>query len=128
MVRILAALLALFLAGNGLVMLALPEGWYEAVPGVTGTGPFNRHFVNDIGAAFLVAGLGTGWAAWRPAEGWPALVAGTGFVAFHALIHLAEAAGGHGLHALQRDVFGVFVPALLGLFLVYRLRPVKKGA
>ena len=126
MARILAALLALFLAGNGLVMLAAPEPWYAAVPGVTGTGPFNRHFVNDIGAAFLVAGLGTGWAAWRPGQGWAALVAGTGFVVLHALIHLAEAAGGHGAHALQRDFAGVFVPALLGLLLVFLLRP--KGA
>ena len=124
MARILGLLLALFLAGNGLVMLAFPASRYEAVPGVTGTGPFNRHFVNDIGAAFLVAGLGTGWAAWRP-EGWPALVAGTGFVALHALIHLAEAVGGHGMHALQRDLIGVFVPAIVGLLLVVLLKPVK---
>jgi hypothetical protein len=123
MARILAALLGLFLAGNGLVMLAMPETWYAAVPGVTGTGPFNRHFVMDVGAAFLVAGLGSGWAAWRPGQGWPALVAGTGFVAFHALIHLAEVAGGHGAQALQRDFVGVFVPALIGLLLVFLLKP-----
>jgi hypothetical protein len=31
--------------------------WYASVPGVVETGPYNPHFVQDIGAAFLVAGL-----------------------------------------------------------------------
>ena len=123
MARILAALLALFLAGNGSFMLIAPEAWYHAVPGVTETGPYNPHFVRDVGAAFTVAGLGAGWAAWRPVQGWPALVAGTGFVAIHALIHLGEALGGHGLGSLRRDFVGVFVPAIVGLWLVFLLRP-----
>jgi hypothetical protein len=37
-------------------MLASPEGWYLAVPGVTTTGPFNQHFVRDIGLIFLFVG------------------------------------------------------------------------
>src|SRR5262249_22421624 len=41
---------------NGLFMLAGPEAWYFAVPGVTDTGPFNQHFVRDIGLIFLFIG------------------------------------------------------------------------
>ena len=122
--RILAWLLALFLIANGLFMLVAPEPWYLAVPGVTETGPFNRHFVNDIGVAFVVAGAGAAWAAWRPERGWAALVAGTGFLLLHALIHLAEAATGHhGGADLLRDFAGVYLPALVALLVGVRLRP-----
>ena len=41
---------------NSIFMLLAPEGWYLAVPGVTSTGPFNQHFVRDIGLIFLFLG------------------------------------------------------------------------
>jgi len=124
MLRILAWLLAVLLIANGLFMLVRPEPWYFAVPGAAETGPFNRHFVNDIGAAFLVAGAGAAWAAWRPERGWPSLVAGAGFLALHALIHLVEVATGHhGGQALVRDFPGVYLPTLVALLLVFGLRP-----
>ncbi len=41
---------------NGLFMLASPADWYFSVPGVTTTGPFNQHFVRDIGLIFLFVG------------------------------------------------------------------------
>jgi hypothetical protein len=41
---------------NGIFMLIAPENWYFAVPGVTMTGPFNQHFVRDIGLIFLFIG------------------------------------------------------------------------
>jgi hypothetical protein len=45
----LASLLGAGSVANGLYMLALPTAWYFAVPGVTTTGPFNQHFLRDIG-------------------------------------------------------------------------------
>src|SRR5262245_28106150 len=60
MTRILCLGVALALGvaavANGLLMLASPEGWYFAVPGVTTTGPFNQHFIRDIGLIFLFIG------------------------------------------------------------------------
>ena len=50
-------------------MLAAGPLWYETVPGVPDTGPFNPHFVQDIGVAFLVAGLALAARAWRPDTG-----------------------------------------------------------
>src|SRR5215472_2018283 len=54
--RVLAVILGIGLGLNALLMLAVPAAWYAAVPGVTQTGPFNPHFVRDIGAAYLVTG------------------------------------------------------------------------
>src|SRR5215469_1013117 len=68
MKRALALILALVMGGNGLVMLVAGRWWYGAVPGVTETGPFNPHFVKDIGAEYLVVGVALGWLAARPGE------------------------------------------------------------
>jgi hypothetical protein len=69
--RLIAAILAILTLFNGLAMLAAGPLWYETVPGVSETGPFNPHFVQDIGVAFLVAGLALAARAWRPRH-WPA--------------------------------------------------------
>ena len=64
--RSIAAVLAVLTVLNGLIMLLATPTWYESVPGVSETGPYNPHFVQDIGAAFLVAGLALAARAWRP--------------------------------------------------------------
>jgi uncharacterized protein YjeT (DUF2065 family) len=118
MLRRLVWALDLVLIVNGIVMLALPAWWYGAVPGVADTGPFNPHFVRDIGAAYLAAGGGLGWFLLQPAAR-PAAVAGAAFLSLHALIHLWDwAAGRESLVHLLRDVPAVIVPGLLILWLV----------
>jgi len=121
----LAGALALLLAGNGLVMLLAGRWWYGAVPGVIETGPFNPHFVKDIGAAYVVSGAGFAAFAWRPAGMWPALAASTAFLTLHACVHLADAAtSATGGQDLVRDFGGVFAPALIGIALsVTSIRP-----
>src|SRR3954467_7047296 len=94
MSRILAALFAVVLGGNGLVMLIAGLWWYGVVPGVTATGPYNPHFVRDIGAAYLVAGASLAWCAARPREAWPALCASAALLPLHAAIHVFDAACG----------------------------------
>ena len=68
--RLIAAILAIPTLINGLAMLVAGPFWYASVPGVTETGPFNPHFVQDIGVAFLAAGLALAARAWRP-QYWP---------------------------------------------------------
>ncbi|KRR27138.1 hypothetical protein CQ13_21955 [Bradyrhizobium retamae] len=99
---------------NGLAMLVAGPLWYETVPGVPDTGPFNPHFVQDIGAAFLVAGLALAARAWRPRY-WPAAVAGAGFLAAHGLIHLVLIVSGHAHHAAF-DLLAVVLPSALALY------------
>jgi hypothetical protein len=128
--RAISILLAVTMGGNGLVMLAAGAWWYGAVPGVPQTGPFNPHFVKDIGAAYLVIGAAFAWLAARPsAEARGAAAAGAAFLALHAGIHLAEAAGAPaGLADLARDFPGVILPALLAVWVVaapYQPREVR---
>jgi hypothetical protein len=37
---------------NGNIMLTSPAEWYFLVPGVATTGPYNQHFIRDIGLVF----------------------------------------------------------------------------
>ncbi len=125
MKRILSALLAMALAANGLAMLAAGRWWYAAVPGVTSTGPYNAHFVKDIGAAYLVCGAVFAWRALGRAGGWGASVAAAGFLALHALVHVADAlAMGDAGSAFARDVVGIYLIAALGVWAAW---PSRKG-
>jgi hypothetical protein len=112
--RIIAAIFALLTVLNGTLMLFDGASWYSSVPGVVETGPYNPHFVQDIGVAFLVAGLALAARAWRPIY-WPAAVAGAGFLAAHALIHLVMIAAGHDHHAAF-DLAAVVLPSALALY------------
>jgi hypothetical protein len=109
--RVLAAVLGLGGAANGVFMLAAPALWYDSVPGLPHTGPFNPHFVMDIGVAYLVASAALIARAWRPRY-WPAAAAGAAFMLGHAAIHVAdvvtERTGNAGV-----DVGLVIAPALL---------------
>jgi hypothetical protein len=119
--RILAALLALVLGANGLFMLFGSLTWYGVVPGVTASGPFNPHFVRDIGAAYVTAAGGIAWFAWRPREGWPALVAAAAFLTMHAAIHVFDATcGPTPLKDTLRDLVAVHLTALIALVLAVR--------
>lgn len=126
MVRAISAVLGVILGLNGLIMLFAGLWWYGLVPGVTATGPYNPHFVRDIGAAYLVAAASLGAYAARPAKAWPALVAAAGFLTLHACIHVFDAAcGSKPLQDVARDFGGVYLPALLAL--VFALRPQRSS-
>jgi hypothetical protein len=123
-VRVLASALGVGLAANALAQLVAPLAWYGAVPGVTATGPFNAHFVRDIGAAYLVAGCGLVAFAWRPRAAWPALVAAAAFLTLHAAVHVFDAAcGPRPLQDTLRDLVGVHLVALIALGLAIAARP-----
>jgi hypothetical protein len=125
MKRVIGILLALAMGGNGFAMLAAGPWWYGAVPGVTETGPFNPHFVKDIGAAYVVVGLAFAWLALRRsprAEG--AALAAALFLVLHGLVHLAEAVTNPaGFADIVRDFPGVLLPAILAAWLAWPASP-----
>ena len=122
--RYFAALMALALGGNGVFMLVAPLSWYDAVPGVPATGPFNPHFVRDVGAAYLVSAVAIAWFAWRPRQGWPALVVAAAFLTAHAAIHVYDAScGANALADIRRDFVGVYLLALIPLLLAIVRKP-----
>jgi hypothetical protein len=116
---VLTVFLGVALAGNGAVMLLAPPLWYGSVPGVADTGPFNPHFVRDIGCAYLVSGGALTWFAFDARARAAALASGA-FLALHALVHLWDAAAGRESlgHTLQ-DLPGVFAPAAIALWVAW---------
>jgi hypothetical protein len=108
--------LGLLAAGNGVFMMLAPTAWYPILSGVVATGPFNDHFIRDIGAAFLVAGIGFLWFA-NDSRARPAALASAIFLVLHALIHVSEAAAGReNLHHAALDIPTVYGPALLAVW------------
>ena len=127
MCNVLTWVLGFGLALNGIMMLAAPAPWYMAVPGVPETGPFNPHFVRDIGAAYLAAGGSLLWFAARPAAR-AAAQAGAAFLALHALIHVWDAAAGREhSHQLLTDLFAVFLPAVLAIWIAWPRHNLYQG-
>ena len=124
MKRIVAAILALALGINGLIMLFAGRWWYGAVPGVVESGPYNPHFVMDIGAAYLVVAGALAWRAARPAAGQGAVIAAAAWLILHALIHLTHATlCGHFAAELVRDLPGVYLPTLITAWVAWPSRP-----
>jgi hypothetical protein len=117
--EIAAWVVGLGLLANGVFMLAAPAGWYAAVPGVMDTGPFNPHFVRDIGAAYLAVGAALIWFA-ADRRALPAAQLGAAFLALHAAVHLWDAAAGREhAHQLLIDVPTVFLPPVLAIWIVW---------
>jgi len=124
--RIVFLLAGLGNLGNGLWMLADPYGWYIGLPAaVPDFGPYNEHFVRDIGCTFTTLGALLLSSAAMPAMGLFALVATTLFSGMHALVHVFDTARGFVAPAHWAiDLPGVYAPTLLllGLTVAYARR------
>lgn len=114
----LAALNGLFLFINGFFMLVAPLAWYNVIPGVTQTGPFNQHFVRDIGLIQMFLGAAFGVGMMQPGSRLVLWAAATSWLVAHAILHLWEVAVGicHP-SAIARDFPAVTLPALIGIAL-----------
>ena len=71
---------------TGLYIAVLPLVFYETGPGVSDTGPYNMHFLRDVGFAFTVSALGIAYGLKRKLK--PLVVFGTAWLAMHGLFHL----------------------------------------
>ncbi|WP_342235906.1 hypothetical protein [Inquilinus sp. OTU3971] len=113
-----AVLMGFLAEANGVFMLVSPEAWYFAVPGVTTTGPFNQHFIRDIGLIFLFVGTAYLFGAAEPRYRIISWAAPTLWLSGHALFHYWEVAVGIcGPSVLIRDFPAVTLPAALGVLL-----------
>lgn len=124
-----AMLLGLSSIVNGTLMVLTPESWYWLVPGVPDRGPFNQHFVRDIGFLYLLMGAAFIYGAlvvkyrealWSISAAW---------LSVHAVFHVWEVAVGIcGPQSLIEDFAGVTLPALIALWLVYTNKRTLKNA
>lgn len=117
-------------AANALWMLLQPTTWFSDLPAaVPDFGPYNEHFVRDIGCAFAAVALALGWAARRPALR-PALVAvASFFLVSHALLHIFDTLrGAVGAEHWWIDFPGVYLPAAATLWLALHARDAARAS
>jgi hypothetical protein len=120
-----ALLLGFSMVVNGTWQLVAPEGWYWAIPGVPDRGPFNQHFVRDIGIVYALTGIGLIMGAVRPGQRFGYWWAPTLWLLGHALFHVWEVMVGIcGPASLIQDFAGVTFPALITLALLLYARRV----
>src|SRR5262249_50295659 len=113
-----AVVMGVAAVANGLFMLVSPEHWYFSVPGVTTTGPFNQHFIRDIGLIFLFLGAAFLLGAARPQYRVILWAAATLWLGAHALFHFWEVAVGIcAPSVIARDFPAVTLPAVIGTLL-----------
>jgi uncharacterized protein YjeT (DUF2065 family) len=114
----LAVLLGVVLLANGIFMLVSPERWYVLVPGVTSTGPFNQHFLRDIGLIFVFMGGAFLVGVVRPQFRILLWAAAAIWLCGHALFHFWEVAVGICSPSdLVRDFPAVTLPAIIAVLL-----------
>jgi hypothetical protein len=118
-----ALTLGFVLIVNGTWQLVAPEAWYWAIPGVPDRGPFNQHFVRDIGIIYALSGAGLIMGGLRAEHRTPYWWAPTLWLCGHALFHFWEVAVGIcGPESLLEDFAGVTLPALITLALMMHAR------
>jgi hypothetical protein len=112
----LIGLLGIGLFVNGLIMLYNPAGWYFAVPTVPATGPFNQHFLRDIGIIYVLVGALYVTGIYKPAQRLWMWGAATTWLALHGFFHLWEiGAGICGPETIVQNGHAVYLPAIIGL-------------
>ena len=120
-----ASLLGISAFVNGLFMMIAPETWYWLVPGVPDRGPFNQHFLRDIGMIYLLIGAALFYGALYKStlyQKYRALLwlMPVAWLVCHAIFHAWEVVVGiTGPESLIIDFAGVTLPALLGMGLIY---------
>lgn len=120
----IARVLAALLAANAMYMLFAAEAWYQSVPGVTATGPFNRHFVGDIGVAFLAAAVALFLGSLKPERLQALALPAAIFLAGHAVLHLiGYGTHGQGTSTWLTDIVAIYLPALIALWLTLPAAP-----
>ena len=108
---------------TGISIFADPMRFYEIVPGLKLMGPFNMHFIRDVGLAFVASGGALAWGAHVSAQ--RMIYAGLAWPSLHALFHIQI--WGHrgfpldGIFAF--DLGAVIGPPLLALLAVWKFGP-----
>lgn len=103
---------------NALIMWFTPLYWHETVPGIVEMGPFNMHFIRDIGLVYGTMGAGLIWVYKNTsvamfASIWPALHA-----VYHIMIFFQRGAPIDMIAAT--NLFLIQIPAWLAVWAIWR--------
>lgn len=122
MIRLSICALAAFYLLTGLYIAVLPHDFYSNAPGAAATGPYNMHFIRDVGFAFLTSSLALGYGLYREQK--PLMLFGALWLLIHGLFHLTLWLV-HGMPldgAALTDAVLVIVPAIAVFTLCLRYR------
>ena len=96
--------------------------FYQTIPGLEVMGPFNQHFIRDVGLAFVASGAAMLWGTWTCNRG--VVIAGAMWPAMHGAFHMSIQIG-RGLPGdliMWFDFLAVIAPAFLALFAAVELQ------
>lgn len=109
--------LSLYFFLTGCYLLLAPMHFYQNVPGVSAMGPFNLHFIRDVGLVFMASGGAMTWGITKRVKS--TLVAGAAWPFLHALFHIQIWAGMRGFamdFITLSDFVAVIVPGLVAMY------------
>jgi hypothetical protein len=117
-----AILLSVYFLLTGVYILLMPETFYRLTPGLELMGPFNMHFIRDVGLTFLVSGGAMLWGALRRNR--VALICGAAWPFLHGIYHCViwVHRGFPFDHIWAVDIAAVIIPGFLALFIAMRAR------
>lgn len=101
-------------------MFLSPMTWYQITPGVKEMGPFNMHFVMDLGLVFFVSAAAMAYGLFRQDK--TAIVCGAFWPVLHAIFHIFiwfQRGVPFDLIAFS-NLFGIQLPAWTALFLAFK--------
>jgi len=100
---------------NSIWMFVSPLSWYHELPAaVPDFGPYNRHFIRDIGGAYLACALSLLYSAFYINARLYGILFSSLFFGFHAATHVFETFVGEVSSShWWIDMPGVYVPFIL---------------
>lgn len=112
---------ALLNVATGVVVFLAPGYFYNNVPGVAMMGPFNVHFIRDVGLAYCGSGVLLA-VAWRRQD-YAFALGGALWPCLHALFHIQIwfARGAPVDRVAITNLLGIQLPAWLALFAAWML-------
>ncbi len=122
MIRLLIWAFVAFYLLTGLYVAVLPHDFYLNAPGAQGTGPYNMHFIRDVGFAFITSSVAIGYGIYAKEK--PVMVFGSLWLLIHGLFHLILWVA-HGMQldrAAMIDAVLVSIPAIAVFVLCLRYR------
>ena len=81
MIRLLIWAFVAFYLLTGLYIAILPHDFYLSAPGAQATGPYNMHFVRDVGFAFITSSVAIGYGIFANEK--PVMVFGSLWLLIH---------------------------------------------
>ena len=94
---------------TGLYIAVLPQDFYLNAPGVQATGPYNMHFIRDVGFAFLTSSAAIGYGIYSGIK--PVMMFGALWLLIHGLFHLTL----WMVHGMQLDSAAMIDLALVSI-------------